>query len=304
MNRKKIIQIIGVIGLIASVVVFVHKPSFPTPDKIVFIALFAFMSFGQAISMLKHILPFAGLLLVYESFRGIVPKINDKVNFMFMVDADKVMFGGKLPTAVLQGWWWSGRVRLFDFVYYLSYMMHFVSPFVLALVIWKKKPRYYWQYVIAFVVVSFAGFLTYLAFPAAPPWMASDMGLIEPIERISSHVWFALGVHDFPSIYNKIAANPVAAMPSLHAAYATLVALFITKLWKARVRYIVWVYPMLIYIGTVYSGEHYVIDEIAGAAYAVGAFYAAPHIERWLRKLFPGKQQRRPRKRTATKRRR
>jgi membrane-associated phospholipid phosphatase len=135
--------------------------------------------------------------------------------------------------------------------------------------------------------VSFAGFLTFLAFPAAPPWMASEKGIIEPIARVSSSVWYALGIHDFPSVYNKISPNPVAAMPSLHAAYATLFALLVIKIFnRSRWRFAAWVYPTIIYIGTVYSGEHYAIDEIIGAMYAVVGFYATPYLLRFLQNTY------------------
>ena len=121
-------------------------------------------------------------------------------------------------------------------------------------------------------MVSFAGFLTFFAFPAAPPWIASEKGLIEPIARISTNVWYALGIHDFPSVYNKIAPNPVAAVPSLHASFATIFSIFIFKFFGKKWGSLSLVYPLAIYFGTVYEGEHYAIDEIIGAIYGVGVY--------------------------------
>jgi hypothetical protein len=273
-------QYLGVAGTIVCVFIFVRTPSFPTPDKLLVFLTLVFMIFGQAWAMLGRVLPFAAILLVYESFRGIATHLNTHVNWLWMPSVDRLMTGGHLPTAALQSWLWHGQVQWYDFVFYLPYMLHFVLPFTLALIIWKLRERHYWRYITTFMVVSFAGFLTYVAFPAAPPWMASGQGYIEPITRVSSHVWYALGVQDFPSVYNKITANPVAAVPSLHAAYATLVALFVITLFKFRLRFLAVVYPLLIYVGTVYQGEHYVIDEALGALYAVGAFWAAPYVLR------------------------
>jgi membrane-associated phospholipid phosphatase len=118
------------------------------------------------------------------------------------------------------------------------------------------------------------GFLTFLAFPAAPPWMAVEKGLIPPITRISSQIWAALGIQDFPSVYNKISPNPVAAVPSLHAAYATLLVIFIYKAFGKKWALVAAIYPFIIYVGTVYSGEHYAIDEILGGLYALVAYFA------------------------------
>lgn len=280
---RLVLRVVGVCGTLASVFVFIRQPSFPTPDKIVIFLLFFFMMFGQAVELLKRFVPFVALLLVYESFRGIVPHLNTKVNYLWMPGVDRLFAAGELPTIILQRWLWHGQVQWYDFVFYITYMLHFVFPIALAILAWKLRPKHYWHVVTTYIVVSFTGFLTFLAFPAAPPWMASDLGLIEKVERVSSSVWFALGIHDFPSFYNEISPNPVAAVPSLHAAYATIFALFIMKFFQRKWwTYIAWVYPLLIYVGTVYQGEHYLIDEIIGALYGVAAFYMAPFVIRYV----------------------
>jgi len=282
------LRIVGMLGALFCIALYLREPSFPTPDKLLVFLTFVFMAFGQGWQFFRRLAPFVALLLVYESFRGLVPRLNDNVNFAFMIDADRLLGFGSLPTTALQGWLWHGHVQWYDFALYLVYMLHFVLPLALALVVWKLREREYWRYITTFLTVSFAGFLTFLAFPAAPPWMASDQAYIQPITRVSSQVWAALGVHDFPSLYNRISPNPVAAMPSLHAAYSTLFALFVFKLFGKKWGLLASLYPVMIYFGTVYQGEHYLIDEIAGGLYAAGAFVAAPYILRaiqglWLR---------------------
>lgn len=279
-------QIVGIIGTLASIGIFIQQPSFPTPDKLLVFATFICLIFRLAEEMLKRFVPFVGILLVYESFRGLVPHLNSHVNYTWMPQADKVLFFGHLPTAWLQQHLWHGTVQWYDFVLYITYMMHFVLPFALAFVVWRLRDSHYWHYAMSYITVSFMGFLTFLAFPAAPPWMASDRGLIEPIQRVSSHVWSALGIHDFPSVYNRISPNPVAAVPSLHAAYATLFAIFAFKLFKTKWKYLSLLYPAFIYFGTVYQGEHYAIDEILGGMYAVAAYFAAPYVVRAFQRLW------------------
>ncbi len=282
----RLYRIIGVIGVIICVIIFARSPSFPTPDKILIFATFAAMAYGQAKELLKRFVPFVALLLVYESFRGLVPHLNTRVNFLWMPAVDKLLFFGRLPTATLQEWWWHGKVAWYDFMFYGAYTLHFVLPFALAAFIWKTRDRYYWRYVVSYVMVSFMGFITFLVFPAAPPWMASDKHLIEPITRVSSEVWAAFGIHDFPSVYNKISPNPVAAVPSLHAAYSFLFALWITKLYKTKWRWLAWIYPILIWLGTIYLGEHYAIDAILGVLFAWISYLAAPFIVRWTHRIW------------------
>lgn len=279
----KIYRLIGLIGTLVSIFLFLKAPSWPTPDKILVIFTFASMIFGQAKQMLKRFLPFVILLLVYESFRGLVPGLNNRVNYMWMPDVDRLLFG-QLPTVWLQKYLWHGHTQWYDFVFYLFYTLHFILPLCLGLVVWKKRDSFFWQYMTSYVALSFSGFITYLIFPAAPPWMASKEGLIEPITRVSSYVWHALGIHDFPSVYNKISPNPVAAVPSLHAAYATLFVILIYRLFGKKKAMIASIYPLMIYIGTVYQGEHYAIDAILGIFYAIAAYFAVDYVFSYLKK--------------------
>lgn len=281
LSLKSSTRLIGLLSTLFLALDLLLNPTFLTPDKLFFILIFVFMMFGQSWQYIKHLGPFIGLLLIYESFRSIVPNLNSHVNFGFMPAADRFLFG-TLPTSWLQHHWWNGHVQWYDFVLYLFYMLHFVLPITLALVIWKTREKGYWRYVVSYLSVSFGAFIVFLAFPAAPPWMASEHGVIEPIARISSHVWRYLGIKDFPSLYNHLAANPVAAMPSLHAAYATLFFLFVRKLYGNKRAALASIYPLSIYLGTVYQGEHYAIDEIAGILFAVGAYFASPYVLKWL----------------------
>jgi membrane-associated phospholipid phosphatase len=242
------------------------------------------MIFDQATEMLKRLLPFVALIFVYESFRSIVPKLNSHVNYTLAPHIDRLLFG-KLPTIYLQRWLWHGHVQWYDFVFYVPYLLFFAVPIGLALLVWKTRVKYYWEVVATYLTVFFAAFLTFLAFPTAPPWLASQNHYIEPIVRTSSYVWSALGIHNFASVYNHLAANPVAAVPSLHAACATLLAIFIFKLYGRRWGLVSLIYPVLIYIGVVYEGEHYAFDVIAGIVYALGAYYAGPYVLRYLQRL-------------------
>lgn len=281
--KDHVLRIIGVAGTLACGVIFIRQPSFPTPDKLLIFLVFVFMIFKQATQMLKRLLPFVGLILIYESFRSIADKLNSHVDYGLAPHVDKTLFGN-LPTVYLQRWLWHGHVQWYDFLLYLPYMLFFVLPIGLALLVWKTREKHYWQVVTTYVALFFAAFLTFLAFPAAPPWLASQNHYIQPIVRTSSYVWSSLGIHDFPSLYSHLAANPVAAVPSLHAACATLLTIFVFKLYGRRWGWLSLVYPVLIYIGVVYEGEHYAFDVMTGIVYAVAAYFAGPRILRFIQR--------------------
>jgi membrane-associated phospholipid phosphatase len=75
-------------------------------------------------------------------------------------------------------------------------------------------------------------------------------------------------------------SNPVAAIPSLHAAIPMMLVLFFWPRVRWWVRAVLLAYALSMALTLVYSGEHYVIDVLLGWAYAglavlaVSRFYA------------------------------
>jgi hypothetical protein len=271
MVRVRLLQIVGVLGTAEFIVMFALRPYNITPDKLFLFLLFVFMAVRHARELMIRLGPFVLILLVYESLRGLAPLINGRVEYMWMARMDEMMFGS-LPTARLQELWWHGDVRWLDYLFYLAYLGHFVIPIALALAIWRWRDSEYWRYLSTLVIVSFAGFATFVAFPAAPPWMASEQDRIEPITRIGYDLWSSVGVSNFRTLYSEVAPNTVAAVPSLHAAYAILVGLFAFRLFGPLVGLVASIHPLLVCVGIVYIGEHYAIDAVIGAVYAVGAY--------------------------------
>jgi membrane-associated phospholipid phosphatase len=67
-------------------------------------------------------------------------------------------------------------------------------------------------------------------------------------------------------------------MPSLHVAFACLVALFIALQLRSRWRSLLVLYPLAMAFTLVYCGEHYVLDLVAGVAYIAAVHLA---VGRW-----------------------
>jgi len=281
---KLAFQAIGIVGAIACLLVFIKDPSFPTPDKLIVFLVFVFMSFSQATVMLKRLLPFVVILLVYESFRSVADTLNSHVNYTLAPHMDRLLFGN-LPTVYLQNWLWHGHTQWYDVVLYIPYLLFFIVPLGLAILVWKTYDKYYWEVVTTYLAVFFGGFLTFLLFPAAPPWLAAQDHIIQPIVRVSTNVWASMGLYNFPSFYNHISPNPVAAIPSLHAACGTLFSLFVFKIYGKRWGYVSLLYPVLLIVGVVYEGEHYAFDVIVGIIYALAGYFLVPKAMPALRRL-------------------
>lgn len=263
----------------AYVVVFIgvlaYWRTFWTPDVLFIFLIGLFILMGQGKKFIHDFSPFIILLLVYDGLRGFADELGQRVNFHQMIQFDQWLGGGTIPTVHLQQWLHHGALQWYDFYLYGLYLIHFAAPIGLAVLIWKSRPKEYWRFVTGFLLVSYLGFLTFMIFPAAPPWMAAQLGIIPDIARFSDEIWKALGAHGFPSLYSQINPNPVAAVPSLHVAYPTLLTLYVWRIWGPKFGGPMLVYPLSVMFGVVYLGEHYVYDVIAGALFAVGSFAAA-----------------------------
>jgi membrane-associated phospholipid phosphatase len=144
---------------------------------------------------------------------------------------------------------------------------------IVAIVLWIRNRRRFRVWMNLVVVLAVAGVATYFLYPMAPPWLANDGGVFPGpyVGRYTSEGFDLIGLHMVGGIVNQgqYLVNPVAAMPSLHTAYATLAAGFfwIGKRWWQKA--LLACYPLAMGFALLYGGEHYLIDEIAGAAYAL-----------------------------------
>ena len=81
--------------------------------------------------------------------------------------------------------------------------------------------------------------------------------------RYTSEGFDLIGLHTVGSALalGQHLVNPVAAMPSLHVAFATLAAGFWWSRLRSPARWLLWLYPLAMSFSLAYGGEHYVTDE-------------------------------------------
>jgi hypothetical protein len=257
------------------------------PDVLlVAIALLVVMVARQRFAALRDWTPFLVLFLAYELMRGLADDVGMPVHVGDVASLERALFGGHLPTAVLQGWLHphSGTDWL-AVAGTLVYYFHFVMPVLTAYLLWRYRRALFHPYLISLILLSFAGFATYLLLPVAPPWLAAQLGQIgslpgEPaIQDLKLHAFNSVvgGVGlDGESLYDiaflALSANPVAAFPSLHAAFAFLSFLVLRRAFGAR-GWLGFGYFAAVTFTIVYTADHYVIDVVAGISYATAAYW-------------------------------
>ena len=166
-----------------------------------------------------------------------------------------------------------GQINILDLATTFLYVAHFALPLVVAFVFWISERRLFYRYLMALMLMSFAAFLCYLLLPVAPPRFAGAYGESLAVRDIARDTFEQLHFAPVTTwLYGSISGNPVAAMPSLHSAYPLLAFLFVRTRWP-RASLILLAWSAAIWFSVVYLGHHYVIDVVAGMAFAVGAYW-------------------------------
>ncbi|OGE65065.1 hypothetical protein A3I48_02795 [Candidatus Daviesbacteria bacterium RIFCSPLOWO2_02_FULL_36_7] len=253
--------------IVVSIFLFWHRVGF-SPDQFFAVALLVTLIIGRSKQFVLDWSVPVVLFLSYDYLRGLLPKLTQQAHIFPMINFDKAVFGA-VPTNNLQGLLFSdGAIHWYDYLATVLYMSHFVVPMVVAFLFWLKSREDFRDYSLTLLIVSYAAFFTFLVFPAMPPWMAAQKGLIPEITKIMDQVFANLPQRiDLPSFYKFVGANLVAAVPSLHAAYPVVTFFFLARKFK-RVGWLFLLYVLSIWFSIVYLGEHYVFDIVIGAVYA------------------------------------
>ncbi|WP_280276037.1 phosphatase PAP2 family protein [Nocardia wallacei] len=227
-------------------------------------------------------LPLVGALLVYDYTRDLADTLAMPVRMGELVSVERWLFGGAVPTVWLQQHFAAAGQPWWTPVIGIVYTTHFVVPWAVAAIFYVYSRPLWARYMRRVLILSYLALVTYILVPAAPPWFAGREGALpDSVRRISG---FGLGVVD-PDVsvaWLEEHGNYVAALPSLHTAFAVLVAV---ALWPLAVRW--WLrlplalFPAAMAFTLVYGGEHYVIDVLLGVVYVAVTAVVAGAWERY-----------------------
>ncbi|MEV0838155.1 phosphatase PAP2 family protein [Actinocatenispora sera] len=236
---------------------------------------------------LRDWLPVLVFLVLYSYSRGWAYTSTTVPHVYEMLTIDRALFG-VIPTVWLQQHLYDpNHIYPWDVGVSFVYFSHFLTVYIVAAVLWLRNRAAWGAFMRRWMLLTFAGVSTYILWPAAPPWWAAKYGLIEPVARLSSRGFNAIGLHGAGNMLNhaQLGANPVAAMPSLHFAFSLCVAgFFMTRLRKRWIPLLA-LYPLAMAFTLSYCGEHHVTDMIVGALYVLASFVLVSVGERlWRRR--------------------
>jgi hypothetical protein len=299
--RKR--RVAGMAVWAVAFILFVAVVGVPTSDPLVafgwlWLATIAWRNYRpwrEHLIFLRDWLPVVLLLVFYNVSRGSADKLFDP-HVQFMIDADEKMFGrltgGHIPTVWLQQHLYDpSHVPWWEVATTLVYISHFLTVPTVAVILWVRNRGLSYRFIRRWIFLSMAGLITYFLYPAAPPWWASERGYLgDHVARFSSRGFDVLGLHSAGNTLNGLQAdqsNPVAAMPSLHTAYALMAVAFFLPMVRKRWWPVLLAYPLAMTFTLVYTGEHYVADVLVGWLYVGLTFLVVGLAERWWARRHP-----------------
>ena len=203
--------------------------------------------------------------------------------------------GHLLPADGVVAWWEPPLAAV--------YLSHYWAVFVVAALVGRRGRTEFRRFARRVMVVLGVAVCFYVVVPTAPPWAAASCSVAEVAEHPASPPCLgsqprpgeetllgpvtppnagdpdhlqrltARGFAALPGMSHVVTgaidvgvdlANPVAAVPSLHAALALLVSAFLWRRVRRRWRPLLALYPLAMAFTLVWTGDHYVFDILAG----------------------------------------
>jgi membrane-associated phospholipid phosphatase len=124
--------------------------------------------------------------------------------------------------------------------------------------LWVYLRRHEWfaRFRNTILLANMIGLIGYVIVPTAPPWMFSAFGFVDGVNHDSDFV--------------GALANPYAAMPSLHAADALIVGVFMFLACRRKAAKIAWaLWPAWVWFCVLATANHFWLDVLAGIVVAL-----------------------------------
>src|ERR687894_1972660 len=218
--------------------------------------------------VLRQLALFGGAYYVYRIVRGIVDgqAVLAFENARALVDAERAM--GLFFEPGLQDW-----AARHEWLLTASSWMYVNSHFVVTttFLIWLYIARNHAFYFVRnmFLVAMSLALVGYMAYPTAPPRFMPEWGFSDSV---------ATFVGEGAENSANALYNPYAAVPSMHVAFALMIAVPAFFLVRNRVLKAFWaIYPALVTFVVMVTANHFWMDAALGALVALASASAASY---------------------------
>lgn len=209
---------------------------------------------------------FGGAYYVYRIVRGMV---DGHANTAFDHARDIVGLERSLHSFFevdVQRWAIDHRFFL-DVANWMYVNSHFVVTTTFLVWLYVSRNHAYYFVRNMFMVAMTLALIGYVLYPTAPPRFLPEWGFQDTVSNF---------VGEGASQTAGVLYNPYAAIPSMHVAFALMIAVPAMRLVRNRVIRTLWAfYPALVTFVVVATGNHFWIDAALGVVVAVASAWAA-----------------------------
>jgi membrane-associated phospholipid phosphatase len=159
--------------------------------------------------------------------------------------------------------------------YEYASLHYIVTPLVLIW-LWRRHPISYRPALLSLIAMSAVGLVVYVTLPVAPPRLLPGYAWMDTLASWSNWGWWS-GAASAPAGLGHL-TDQYAAMPSLHVGWAIWCAWAWHREGGTFARRFGWLYPASVATTVILTGNHYVLDVIAGAALSLAAVMVIPRL--------------------------
>lgn len=224
---------------------------------------------GETGGALSDFSPVVFILSIYQSLGNMIQHLKPDIDSS-LIQIDLFLFGVH-PTVWMEKW----ITPWFTDIMSLAYVSYYFVPVTLLLILYLRGKREdFGQTMFILTFGYYLSFVGYIFFPAIGPRFTQAHLYSVPLEGS----FFTGFVRD---ALNALEHNKRDCMPSGHTQIAFMVLLLSRRQGKALFAIFLPIVLGLV-LSTVYLRYHYVIDLVAGVAFAAGSLVFAPRLYRWL----------------------
>lgn len=155
--------------------------------------------------------------------------------------------------------WLTGHHHLTDIAAGYYQFIHLTAALTVLAAAYIWRPAAYPRARNALVLTNVVGLVVYALYPTAPPRLLPHAGFFDAVTEV-------FGTPNAPS------SDQYGALPSLHLAWATWVAVVGgTLVTRRALRWSLWLYPVLTGCVVVATANHYVVDVFTGVVLGLAA---------------------------------
>jgi membrane-associated phospholipid phosphatase len=137
--------------------------------------------------------------------------------------------------------------------------------------VYLRRHEHFTRFRNTVLLANAGGLIGYVLLPTAPPRFFSSVGFEDTLDGIS-------GLNHGSGLVS-LASNPYAAMPSLHAADALIVGVFLvvaSRRWWAKALWSLW--PAWVCFCVMATANHFWLDVLAGIAVGIASLLVVPRV--------------------------